>query len=778
MGDFNGDGKDDIITFVNARRDRPRLRLRVDLEGLASPARVWHDFFARPARSRGRRLQRRRQGRHRHVLRGADGTRRPASGWRCLDGPVRQPLWHDFFALDGELPMVGDFNGDGKDDIVTFVQKQQKNADGSVLGQVRSGSPLSQRVAKFERSRSLAHLLFFEGRGAAGRRLSTSTAATTSSRSSTTTATGDSARNVYVALSDGSRFARSEHWASDFASNDQIPMVANFGGGSARSPAARRMRTRRRPTSSRSTRSAAASACSTSTSGNPLPGRRAGSGTSGSPTRGSGVTAFPEWIFQRPNHCIGTPHRLVLLGRGRERRPGRDEPLGAARQPSRPRDRGARPLDLRQLLPQGERPAQRRHLHGRRRERREPLGRWPAGSVDCAGGVAAETISIPPPVSSGSPFGFYDCRNDIAEHYFLALLIHYRLDGDEFPRADRAHHERRTEAPAHDAVQLDQEQLVQRRRVQARAGGLTRPYVRRAALPTGGVPLRLAPAGRTMIGRLYRDFNARGKRIRGRPSPPALVTAIEPRSHAPCDRDGTRHAHRAAPERNVAALARSAWPGTLAAQRTSTGPLAPVTFTVTANVFPAAGRFGWPATPPTTRSGVRATLTSSVVPATRSRTKTSNLPFSSGETRFDASEENDDVAAVGTQRRRAGGAAAVRSGGCRLGRACREVVDEHTVVGVGDEPPVGADARVGALPDVADLVGRVLDPVADVEDAGVAAGRLFSISIATKRPSALIDATAPVFGSGVPPVETLASSVVPSVRSRTRIRSSSETNAT
>ena len=30
--------------------------------------------------------------------------------------------WHDWFAFDGETPMVGDFNGDGKDDIITFLQ--------------------------------------------------------------------------------------------------------------------------------------------------------------------------------------------------------------------------------------------------------------------------------------------------------------------------------------------------------------------------------------------------------------------------------------------------------------------------------------------------------------------------------------------------------------------------------------------------------------------------------------------------------------------------------
>ena len=31
-------------------------------------------------------------------------------------------LWHDWFSPEGEIPATGDFTGDDRDDIVTFVQ--------------------------------------------------------------------------------------------------------------------------------------------------------------------------------------------------------------------------------------------------------------------------------------------------------------------------------------------------------------------------------------------------------------------------------------------------------------------------------------------------------------------------------------------------------------------------------------------------------------------------------------------------------------------------------
>jgi hypothetical protein len=41
----------------------------------------------------------------------SDGGRFVQNAWK----------WHDFFAVDSELPGLGDVNGDGRADIVTFT---------------------------------------------------------------------------------------------------------------------------------------------------------------------------------------------------------------------------------------------------------------------------------------------------------------------------------------------------------------------------------------------------------------------------------------------------------------------------------------------------------------------------------------------------------------------------------------------------------------------------------------------------------------------------------
>ncbi|MBD0418217.1 VCBS repeat-containing protein, partial [Streptomyces sp. TRM S81-3] len=81
-GDFNGDGKDDVVTFTR----NPEADVYVALSS--------GDVF----------------------------------------GPAA--VWHDHFAPGGEVPAVGDVNGDGKDDIVTFTH----DADAKVYVALSTGS--------------------------------------------------------------------------------------------------------------------------------------------------------------------------------------------------------------------------------------------------------------------------------------------------------------------------------------------------------------------------------------------------------------------------------------------------------------------------------------------------------------------------------------------------------------------------------------------------------------------------------------------------------------
>lgn len=117
-GDFNGDGEGDAVTFTRGSGADVHVALSDGTKFTAGQ--LWHDFFA--------------AGEETPMIGDFNGDGKDdiavftqgttAHVYVALSTGTRfgpSSKWHDFFAADGETPGVGDFNGDGIDDIITFT---------------------------------------------------------------------------------------------------------------------------------------------------------------------------------------------------------------------------------------------------------------------------------------------------------------------------------------------------------------------------------------------------------------------------------------------------------------------------------------------------------------------------------------------------------------------------------------------------------------------------------------------------------------------------------
>jgi hypothetical protein len=212
VGDFNGDGKDDIATFTRGANADVFVALS-DGTKFNGTGVKWHGHFCIDSEiplvgdfngdgkddiatfTRGTNAD--------VFVALSDGTKFNGTGIK----------WHDHFCIDSEIPLVGDFNGDGKDDIATFT----RGANADVFVALSDGNQFKGTGVKWHDhfciDSEIPAVGDFNGDG----------------KDDIVTFTRGTTADVFVALSDGAQFnGTGVKWHDSFCWNDEIPLTGKF----------------------------------------------------------------------------------------------------------------------------------------------------------------------------------------------------------------------------------------------------------------------------------------------------------------------------------------------------------------------------------------------------------------------------------------------------------------------------------------------------------------------------------------------------------------------
>ncbi|MFG2058374.1 FG-GAP-like repeat-containing protein [Micromonospora sp. NPDC048930] len=212
-GDFNGDGRDDIVTFTGGSSGDVYVGLSTG-SSFAAGAK-WHDWFS-PGGEVPAVGDVNGDGKDDIVTFTHDGAGDVYVALSTGTGFGPGVKWHDWFALAGEFPAVGDFDGDGRDDIVTFTQGPATAGDVYVALSTGSGfGPGVKWHDLFSISGEQPRVGDVDGDG----------------RDDVVTFTCNGDADVYVATSNGSAFVGTTvKWNDFFCLAGEFPYLGDFNG--------------------------------------------------------------------------------------------------------------------------------------------------------------------------------------------------------------------------------------------------------------------------------------------------------------------------------------------------------------------------------------------------------------------------------------------------------------------------------------------------------------------------------------------------------------------